>query len=206
MNPNADSLVILDFETTGLSPTGGDRAIEIGAVKLVNGKVVEQFQGLMNPGFAVSSFIADYTGITNAMLQGAPSCTEVMTAFCQFIKGSHLVAHNASFDKRFLDAELDLLGLGYEGDFACSLLLARRLYQMAPNHKLGTLIQYKEISANGRFHRALYDAEMTAKLWLVMLEDIKARAGINSVPFSFVQKLASTPKKRIDAVLAEFQL
>ncbi|MCV5989772.1 exonuclease domain-containing protein, partial [Escherichia coli] len=72
--PQANSVVVLDFETTGLSPTLGDRAIEIGAVKLVNGEVVDSFQQLMNPGFRVSSFIENYTGITNNMLRIAPSC------------------------------------------------------------------------------------------------------------------------------------
>lgn len=60
--PQANSVVVLDFETTGLSPTLGDRAIEIGAVKLVDGEVVDSFQQLMNPGFRVSSFIENYTG------------------------------------------------------------------------------------------------------------------------------------------------
>ncbi|MCV5334282.1 3'-5' exonuclease, partial [Escherichia coli] len=74
-------MVVLDFETTGLSPTLGDRAIEIGAVKLVNGEVVDSFQQLMNPGFRVSSFIENYTGITNNMLRSVPSCEEVMASF-----------------------------------------------------------------------------------------------------------------------------
>ena len=69
----ADSLVILDFETTGLSPNMGDRAIEIGAVRLDNGEITERFQELMNPGQRVSAFIEDYTGISNKMLAGADS-------------------------------------------------------------------------------------------------------------------------------------
>ncbi|MEZ8386577.1 PolC-type DNA polymerase III, partial [Vibrio splendidus] len=106
MAPNsADSVIVLDFETTGLSPNMGDRAIEIGAVKLVNGEVVDTFQQLMNPGFRVSGFIESYTGISNRMLSTAASCSEVMDEFADFIQGSQLVAHNASFDKRFLDAE-----------------------------------------------------------------------------------------------------
>ena len=67
--PQANSVVVLDFETTGLSPNMGDRAIEIGAVKIVDGEVVDSFQQLMNPGFRVSSFIEGYTGITNNMLR-----------------------------------------------------------------------------------------------------------------------------------------
>ena len=199
---NANSLIILDFETTGLSPDNGDRAIEIGAVKLVNGVVTERFQELMNPGKRVSYFIEDYTGITNSMLSKAAPCNEVMDRFADFIQGQNLVAHNASFDKRFLDSELQRISRGYQGQFGCSVLLSRRLYQAAPNHKLGTLINYKGIASNGSFHRALYDSEMTAKLWLAMLGDIVDRADITEVPFSLVQKLAKTTKANVPKFLA----
>ena len=202
---NADSLIILDFETTGLSPDNGDRAIEIGAVKLENGVVTQRFQELMNPGRRVSSFIEDYTGITNEMLSNAAPCHEVMTRFAEFIQGHNLVAHNASFDKRFLDSELKRISSGYDGQFTCSLLLSRRLNQDAPNHKLGTLINYKGIASNGSFHRALYDSEMTAKLWLAMLDDIQQRADIDDVPFALVQKLAKTSKANVAKFLASYQ-
>jgi len=103
---SANTVIVLDFETTGLSPDDGDRAIEIGAVKIEQGAVVDQFQGLMNPGRRISAFIEDYTGITNTILKTAPPCGEVMAAFADFAGGAALVAHNASFDKRFLDTEL----------------------------------------------------------------------------------------------------
>jgi len=202
MQPNADSLVILDFETTGLSPDNGDRAIEIGAVRIENGKVTEQFQELMNPGFGISDFIANYTGITNEMLSGAAPCDQVMKRFADFLGDDNLVAHNASFDKRFLDAELNRISCQYRGEFACSLLLARRLYQQAPNHKLGTLVQFKDILASGNFHRALFDAQMTAKLWLAMLEDISIQSGLSEVPFTLIQKLSKTPKQQVSTFLA----
>lgn len=201
---NANSLIILDFETTGLSPVNGDRAIEIGAVKLANGEVIEQFQELMNPGRPVSGFIEDYTGITNKMLSQAAPCDEVMERFADFIQGQNLVAHNASFDKRFLDNELQRISCGYDGQFACSLLVSRRLYQTAPNHKLGTLINYKNIDSNGHFHRALYDAEMTAKLWLAILDDIQRQTSIDVVPFSLIQKLAKTPKANVAKFLSSY--
>lgn len=136
MVSNAGSVVVLDFETTGLSPGVGDRAIEIGAVKLVDGCITERFQSLMYPGQRISGFIESYTGITNKMLKAAPPCKEVMRDFSGFISGCDLVAHNASFDKRFLDAELKRIRCQYSGEFACSMLVARRLYQDAPNHKL----------------------------------------------------------------------
>jgi DNA polymerase-3 subunit epsilon len=169
---NADTVVILDFETTGLSPDQGDRAIEIGAVRIVNGQVTEEFQQLMNPGRRVSGFIEDYTGISNAMLKDASPCHEVMNQFADFIGDDNMVAHNASFDKRFLDAELDIISRSYTGQFACSMLAARRIYQNAPNHKLGTLVRYANLEGEGDYHRALYDSQMTAKLWMAMIDDV----------------------------------
>jgi len=201
MTTAANSLVILDFETTGLSPNMGDRAIEIGAVRLLNGKVVDSFQELMNPGFRISSFIEEYTGITNSMLTTAAPCDEVMHRFADFIADDNLVAHNASFDKRFLDAELARLARNYSGKFACSLLVARRIYPFAPNHKLATLIDYKNIQSNGGFHRALYDSEMTAQLWLSLLADIKQQISSDDVPFSLIEKLSKTAKKDITKLL-----
>jgi DNA polymerase-3 subunit epsilon len=193
----ADTLIVLDFETTGLSPDTGDRAIEIGAVRLEKGLVVDRFQALMNPGKPVSAFIENYTGITNRMLSKAAPCHEVMHDFANFMGNHNLVAHNASFDKRFLDAELARIYKSYNGHFACSLLVARRLYQQAPNHKLGSLIAYKNIPSEGGFHRALFDSEMTAKLWMVMLEDISHIISAEDVPFTLIQKMAKTPKNAV---------
>ncbi|OZS41564.1 3'-5' exonuclease [Photobacterium sanguinicancri] len=200
-SPLANSVVVLDFETTGLSPTQGDRAIEIGAVKLENGIVTAQFQQLMNPGCRVSSFIEGYTGITNNMLRTAPSCEEVMDEFADFIGNANLVAHNASFDQRFLDAELDIVGRQYGGTFACSMLIARRLYQSAPNHKLGSLVEYKNIETDGVFHRALADSEMTAKLWMQMLDDLNLDFKIEHPSFELMQKIAKKNKAAVPMFL-----
>ncbi len=197
----ADTAVILDFETTGLSPDYGDRAIEIGAVRIENGEIKEHFQELMNPGRPISSFIEDYTGITNVMLKDALPCKEVMHKFADFIGGHNLVAHNASFDKRFLDSELGKISRNYSGQFACSMLVARRIYQDAPDHKLGTLVKYANIPADGVFHRALYDSEMTAKLWLAMLDDIDRRYNIASIPFTLIRKLTKTPRTAVHKFL-----
>ena len=82
--PNANTAIILDFETTGLSPNIGDRAIEIGAVKIENGEVTARFQELMNPGQRVSSFIESYTGITNAMHQGCATLQGGDASLCRF--------------------------------------------------------------------------------------------------------------------------
>ncbi|MDX1474753.1 MAG: 3'-5' exonuclease [Reinekea sp.] len=205
-NPTlANSLIVLDFETTGLSPDMGDRAIEIGAVKIENGVLTERFQRLMNPGFRVSGFIENYTGITNAMLAQAPSCAEAMAEFAEFIGDSNLLAHNASFDKRFLDAELTRLKRRYSGEFACSLLVSRRLYPDAPNHQLGSLVNYCNIQTDGTYHRALFDAEMTAHVWLAMLNSITEQYGIRELPFAAIQKLAKTPKKNVGRFFEKLQ-
>jgi DNA polymerase-3 subunit epsilon len=204
MHENANSLVVLDFETTGLSPTQGDRAIEIGAVRIENGMVTDKFQALMNPGFRVSSFIEQYTGITNQMLAKADPCDEVMEQFADFIGDDNLLAHNASFDKKFLDDELSRIGRKYSGQFICSLLVSRRIHTDAPNHKLGTLIQYKNIPSEGAFHRALFDAEMTAKLWLTMLDDMEDKIDHAFVPFELIQKLSKTAKSNVSKLLAKW--
>lgn len=198
---NANTVVVLDFETTGLSPDAGDRAIEIGAVRIEDGEVTARFQELMNPAQRVSGFIESYTGITNEMLSGARPCGAVMQDFAEFIAGYNLVAHNASFDKRFLDAELERISTSYSGQFSCSMLAARRIYQDAPNHQLGTLVNYMNVPVEGVFHRALYDSEMTAKLWLDMLERIQQRYVLSAIDFSLMQKLAKTPKHAVTKLL-----
>jgi len=190
----ANSVIVLDFETTGLSPTQGDRAIEIGAVRIEQGVITDRFQRLMNPGQRINGFIEEYTGISNSMLRGAAPNAEVMHEFADFMVGYDLVAHNASFDQRFLDAELGLIQRRYSGQFACSMLTARRLYPQAHNHKLGTLVAYKKLPTEGIYHRALADAEMTAHLWLAMLNDIKRTHTLNNPSFAVMQKLAKVPK------------
>ena len=197
----ADTVIVLDFETTGLSPGQGDRAIEIGAVRIEDGRITDRFQQLMNPGRRVSSFIESYTGITNAMLRDAPTCNTVMTEFSEFIGDYDMVAHNASFDRRFLDAELQRIRRGYTGEFACSMLVSRRVYPDAPSHRLGTLVEYKSLPTSGTFHRALADAEMTAHLWLRMLEEIGERHGIDVIPLSLMQALSRVPKGAVKAYL-----
>ena len=197
----ANSVIVLDFETTGLSPNQGDRAIEIGAVKLEDGVIVDRFQCLMNPGFKVSRFIEGYTGITNTMLTDAPKCAAVMYEFADFIENSNLVAHNASFDQRFLDAELAKIQRSYNGSFACSLLVSRRLTQDAPSHKLGELVQYHQIKNDGVFHRALADAEVTASLWLCLLDSLQRDYGIKNPDFALMKKIAKTPKASISKLL-----
>lgn len=188
--------IIIDFETTGLSPNMGDRPIEVGAVLLQNHTIIDRFQSLMNPGMKISAFIEEYTGISNKMIATAPTCSDVISKLASFIKQHPLVAHNASFDARFLDAELSRINQSRKNECACSMLSARRLYQEAPNHRLETLVRYKQLKTDGTYHRALADAEMTAHLWLRMIDDIKADFGVKQVTFQLMQKLGKVSKKK----------
>lgn len=192
-----ETVIVLDFETSGMSPDCGDRAIEVGAVKLRRGEVLKRFQSLINPGLRINGFIESYTGITNRMLQGAPQADEVMGEFFGFIGDTPLVAHNASFDQRFLDAEFNRIGRQRRQEFGCSMLAARRVYPEAPNHKLSTLVSYCNLRTDGTFHRALADAEMTAQLWQAMSDNLRDRYGFQTVSFAMLRDLARVPKTRV---------
>lgn len=198
--------IVIDFETTGLSPGCGDRTIEVGAVLVSNQQIVDRFQSLMDPEMRVSGFIEDYTGITNRMLSTAPSIKEVMHKLKVFLAQHHLVAHNASFDSRFLDAELERINHKRKNEFACSMLSSRRLYPEAPNHKLETLVRYKSLKTDGIHHRALADAEMTAHLWIRMIEDIRNNYGFQAVSFGLMQQLCKIPKKKVPEFMQKMRL
>jgi len=161
-----DTLAVIDFETTGMSPGQGARATEIAVVLLRGGCVVDRYQSLMNTGAWVPPFIEELTGISNAMLEDAPPAVRVMREAAEFVGNTPMVAHNAAFDRRFWDAELSRAGRERRQAFACTLLLARRVYPDAPDHKLATLVRHAGLPMAGRAHRALADAEMAASLWL----------------------------------------
>jgi len=197
----ADTVVVLDFETTGLSPNTGDRAIEIGAVRMERGVVTERFQELMNPGFRISGFIESYTGITNEMLRDAPPCGEVMGRFADFLGDDNIVAHNASFDRRFLVAEFERIGRTHSGQTACSMLVSRRIFQDSPNHKLESLVNFLDLETDGTFHRALADSEMTARLWLALIGALRDRYAIEKPAFSLMQTVSRTCKASVHSVL-----
>lgn len=173
----AQTIAVIDFETTGMSPQGGGRATEIAAVLVREGRIVDQYQSLMNSGAWVPPFIEQLTGISNAMLAEAPPATTVMREVAAFTRGCPLVAHNASFDRGFWQYELAQAGVETDPahEFACTVLLARRLYPDAPNCKLGTLARFHALPDSGRAHRALADALTTAHLLLRMQDDLAQR-------------------------------
>ncbi len=181
-----ETVAVIDFETTGISPGQGARATEIAAVLVQGGQIVGRFQSLMNSGAWVPPFIEQLTGISNTMLQTAPPADAVMREVLQFTRGCPLVAHNAAFDRGFWQAEAARAACEPDPahDFACTLLLARRLYPQAPNHRLGTLAALHRLPDQGRAHRALADALTTAQLLLQMQHDVQDR---------FAAELAGAP-------------
>jgi DNA polymerase-3 subunit epsilon len=155
----------------------------------------------MNPGKKISGFIEDFTGITNKMLSTAPTISEVMKELKTFIADYPLIAHNAAFDSRFLDAEFSLIKHKRKNEFACSLLASRRIYPDAPNHKLQTLVKYHHLKTDGVHHRALADAEMTAHLWMKLIADIKSATGVRNIPFEVMQRITKVPKNKLSGTL-----
>lgn len=161
-----ERIAVIDFETTGMSPAQGARPTEVGVAMIEGGRIVARYQSLMNAGAWVPPFIEQLTGISNAMVRRAPPVAEVMAEVAGFVGDAPLLAHNAAFDAKFWDAELGLLGRRRARDFACSLLLSRRLLPEAPSHALGNLNRWAGLPDTGQAHRALADAEMAANLAL----------------------------------------
>lgn len=187
------TVVVIDFETTGLSPEQGARATEVAAVMVSNGAIVDRYQSLMNAGVHIPPFIESLTGISNRMVRQAPGAAAVMQALAEFIGDIPLVAHNAAFDRKFLQAELQRIGQPQRAPMLCSMRLARRIYPNAPNHQLATLVRHARVAETGAYHRALADAEMTAGLWLRMHEELERSFNLNGVPLALLQKIQNAP-------------
>ena len=197
-----EPIVVIDFETTGMSPGQNCRATEIAAVIIENGQIVSRYQSLMNSGAWVPPFIESLTGISNAMLRSAPSSTQVMDEVADFVGTLPLVAHNASFDQKFWDSELALIQRVRTQNFACSMLLARRLLPQAPNHKLGTLNSWAGLPHTGKAHRAMADTEMAANLMLYLSRLLREEHGINEVSHALLCTLQKVPTAKIAQALS----
>ena len=188
------AIAVIDFETSGLMPEAGGRATEVAIVLTEQGRVVDRYQSLMNAGVWIPPFISELTGISNAMVREAPAAAQVMAEAARFVGDRPLVAHNASFDRKFWQSELARVGLEAPQPFACTVLLSRRLYPDAPNHKLGTLADFHALPRNGQAHRALSDAEVTAELLLRIQRDLHQRHGVDAPDHDFLQALQQCSK------------
>ncbi len=183
-----ETVYVIDFETTGLSPQQGARAIEVAAVKVRNDQIESSYTSLINPGLQVPIDIQRLTGITESMRLSAPSPKKVFDELYRFIGSNPLVAHNASFDKKFLISEFGFLGLPVNNSFACTLKLARRVYPNASSHRLGSILTYADINVPPNLHRALADAIATAELWLQMRSDLLSKRTLNDTGHEAIKK------------------
>jgi len=169
-------IVVLDVETTGLN-TSQDEIIEIGAVRIENGREVAEFSQLINPGKPLPEKIVEITGITSAMLRDMPKLEEVAPAFAEFIDGAVLAAHNAAFDMAFIKRLLARIGKDFDYPVLDTLALARNLYPQSKNHKLGTLCKLLDINLTNA-HRAVHDARATGIMLLKSITKMGERRPI----------------------------
>ncbi|MGE4345019.1 MAG: PolC-type DNA polymerase III [Geoalkalibacter sp.] len=165
-----EKYVAVDVETIDLSPARGGRVIEIAAVAMEGPLIVEEYSTLINAPCRIHPSAKKVHGISRRMLADYPTPAEVWPKFLQFIEASPLVAHNARFDIGFLRHELALLGLPLVNRSHCTLDLARKHYAYLPNHRLSTVARHLlgDIPADCRLHRALGDARLAARVWMVL--------------------------------------
>jgi DNA polymerase-3 subunit epsilon len=163
--------VVLDLETTGGSPAH-DRITEVGAVKVRGGEILGTFHTLVNPEVPIPPLISALTGITDPMVADAEPIEVVLPCLLEFLGGAVLVAHNASFDRRFVQANLERHGYQrIPNRVVCTARLARKLLPRdeVPNVRLATLAAYLGATVTP-CHRALTDAQATVDVFHSLLE------------------------------------
>ena len=197
----APPIAVIDFETTGMAPAQGARATEVAIVLLEGTQVVDRFASLMQTGAWIPPFIEELTGISNAMVAAAPPAEAVMREAARFVGDAPMVAHNAAFDSKFWQSELQHAGLQATQPFACTVLLSRRVYPDAPSHKLGNLIDHLGLPRTGRAHRALADAEMAAALLARMQHDLGQRYGVPWPDHALLMRLQACKRQALDKLL-----
>lgn len=194
---SSKTVAVIDFETTGISPATGAKPTEIAIVLVEKNLVVDRFQSLMNPGTWIPSHIEKFTGISNPMVAAAPSVENVMKQAFLFCKTTKIVAHNASFDKKFWQVEKEKIQSpsSIEDQFLCTVLLARRVYKSCPNHKLSTLATYLNLKANSSFHRAAVDAEVTAQLYIKICNNLDISGTFGAIDYDKLLTLQKSKNK-----------
>lgn len=165
--------IALDTETTGLSPDDGHRVIEIGCIEIINRKITGQhFHCYINPEREIDSGAVAVHGLTNNFLQDKPKFTQVLEPLIEFISGAELVIHNAPFDVGFLNSEFKLAGTMHNLKDRCSvfdtLVLARQKHPGQKNSLDALCKRYNVDNAHRQLHGALLDAELLARVYLIM--------------------------------------
>ena len=159
-----DDYVLVDIETTGLSPTK-DEIIEIGAIKVQNNKIIETYNELININRKLPSFITKLTGITDDMIKNGRMPTLVLKEFVDFTQNNIIIGHNVNFDLGFLINKCrKYLNYNLDNDYIDTMFLARRLVPDSINYKLGTLAKYFNVSYEGA-HRGLKDVQITFEVY-----------------------------------------
>jgi len=169
------SFTVFDTETTGLNPSEGDEIIQIGAVRIVNGKLLRQesFEQLVNPGRPISAASIPIHGITQDRVTGKPRIAEVLPAFHEFAQDTVLVAHNAAFDMKFLQLKEASTGVAFHQPVLDTLLLSAVVHPHQESHRLEAIAERFNITVLGR-HTALGDAMVTAEVLLRLLPLLQA--------------------------------
>ena len=175
------SFTVFDTETTGLNPSQGDEILQIGATRLVNGKLLrgECFDQLVNPGRDIPLAGIPIHGITPAMVAGKPKIAEVLPAFHAFAQDTVLVAHNAAFDMRFLQLKEASTGLRFDQPVLDTLLLSALVHPNQVSHRLEAIAGRFDVAVTGR-HSALGDAMLTAQVFQQLLP-LLAAMGIDTL-------------------------
>ncbi|HHV39424.1 MAG TPA: PolC-type DNA polymerase III [Tepidimicrobium sp.] len=173
-----DRYVVFDIETTGLSPTN-DMIIEIGAVKIENGIIVDEYSQLINPERPVPGKIVSITGITDNMLKNKPKIDEVLPEFYDFIQDSILVAHNSTFDMGFLREQFSKIGKEVTNPVLDTLELSRLLFPQLKRHRLDVLAKHLNVDLTNH-HRAVDDANATANIFLKCM-DLLRDSGVENL-------------------------
>lgn len=165
------SYTVFDTETTGLDPGGGDEIISIGAVRIVNGRILphDVFEQLIDPGRVIPKDSIKIHGIQPEMLDGKPVIERVLPSFQKFIGDTVLVAHNAAFDMRFLELKEQSSSIKFTNSVLDTLLLSAVVHPYHELHSLEDIAQRFNIEMEGRRHTALADAMLTAKIFLKLI-------------------------------------
>ncbi len=168
-----DSYIVFDIETTGFSPEI-NKIIEIGAVKVVGGKIVDRFSSFVNPEVPIPFRIEELTHINDSMVVGAPKIEEVLPQFLEFCEDSVLVAHNADFDVSFIMKKAELQGIAFQPTFVDTVAMARFLLPQLNRFKLDTVAKAVGVVLNNH-HRAVDDAACTAEIFVKFVEMLAER-------------------------------
>jgi DNA polymerase-3 subunit epsilon len=172
---------VFDTETTGLDPSGGDEIIQIGATRIVHGKLrrQESFEQLVDPGRPIPQASIPIHGIRPEMVAGAPTIDAVLPAFHAFAQDTVLVAHNAAFDMRFLKLKEESSGVAFEQPVLDTLLLSALVHPQQDSHGLEAIAERFGVPVLGR-HTALGDAMVTAEVFLRLIP-LLADKGIHTL-------------------------